>query len=126
MAGSSTSTPVELAMTAGLPYKRRFVVVGGASVWATVGQFEVRSQMRAGRDVNSEFLYDLAQHITPSVVGADIVLDLSLTGAQTRGVPAKGNYDIIVSDPGVTDARAIPVVNGKVKVGQLVTAAGDE
>lgn len=125
MAGPITSDPVDLAMTAGLPYRRRFRVTGAAVVWPTVPDFEVRSQIRAGKDETTELLYNLAQHITPSIDVDDIVLDLELTGAQTRLVPHKGYYDMIISDPGVTDARAIPVSYGKIKVGLLVTAAVD-
>lgn len=125
MAGSVTSEPVDLVMTAGLPYRRRFRMGGVAAIWPTLPEFEVRSQIRAGKDETTELLYNLAQHITPSIDGVDIVLDLVLTGADTRVIPKKGYYDIIVSDPGVTDQRAIPASSGKIKVGLLVTAAVD-
>ena len=125
MAGSTNSS-VELAMTAGLPYRRRIRVTGATSMWPTLDDFEVRSQIRAGRDVNSQFLHDLGQYITPSIEGDDIILTLELTGAQTRLLPVKGNYDVIISDPGVDDAKALPALSGKIKVGQLITGPADD
>lgn len=116
---------VELSLTAGLPYSRRARVIGAANIWSAVDQFEVRSQVRAGKTESSLFLFDLRPYLTPTIDGEDIVIDLVLTGHDTRLVP-KGYYDIIISDPGETDARALPVLSGKIKVNLLVTAATDE
>lgn len=123
MAGA-TSTPVALEMTAGLPYSRRFRVQDGKLVWPTLDTFEVRSQIRKRKTPTSELLGALTPFLTPSYDEDDIVVDLELTGAQTREVVG-GYYDIIISDVGTTDARAIPIASGKVKVGTLVTEAAD-
>lgn len=122
MAG--TSTPVELIVTAGLPYTRAIRITGGAAIWPELDQFEVRSQVRAGKTEQTALLNDLRPFITKTIVENDIVLLLSMTGAETRTLNA-GYYDVILSDPGVTDARAISALSGKIKIKQLVTAASD-
>lgn len=121
--GEST-TPVDLVLTAGLPYSRKIRVTGGTGVWPTLGDFEVRSQIRREQDSNSALLGDLKPYLTPSIDGLDIVLDLVLSGAQTKTIPS-GYYDIVLSDPGAVDARAISVLSGQVKVKTLVTAMSD-
>lgn len=117
-------TPVDLEMTAGLPYNRRFRVVGGAAIWDAEEKFEVRSHIRQRKTQDSQLLKDLSPYFSSSVVEGDILIDLSLTGEQTRGF-VKGYYDIVISDVGTVDARALTISSGKVKVGTTVTAAGD-
>lgn len=119
-----TSDAVELAMTAGLPYARRARVEGGALIWPSLDDFEVQSEIRSAKK-NGTLLGALVNYITPSIDGDDIVLDIRLTGAQTRLVPVKGYFDVILSDPGPEDARAIPALSGKIKVGTLVTGVPD-
>lgn len=120
----SGNTSVELAMTAGLPYARRFRVQGGKLVWSNLDQMEVRSQIRQRKTPTSPLVGALTPFLTASYEGDDILIDLELTGAQTRAM-VKGYYDIIISDVGTTDARALPVASGKVKVSTLVTEAAD-
>lgn len=120
----SGNTSVELAMTAGLPYSRRFRITNGKSVWPTLDLLEVRSQVRVRKQPTSALVGALTPFLTPSYDGDDIVIDLELTGAQTRTM-IKGYYDIVVSDVGATDERALSIASGKVKVGTLVTEAAD-
>lgn len=119
------SDPVLLEITAGLPYRRRIRVTNGTSLWANLVDFEVRSQLREGKTISSTLLLDLAQFITKSLDGADIVLVLAMTGAETRTL-SDGYFDIILSDPGIEDENAIPALTGKVKIGTLITAASDD
>ena len=131
----ATSTPVDLRMRAGLPYGRRFRMQDGKNTWANLADFEVRCQVRQGKTDDSLFLFNLTPYLTPSYDVNDIVVDLVMTGADTREarsailllteVAAVGNYDLIISDVGVEDARAIPLASGKVKIDTLVTAAAD-
>jgi len=125
MVGTS-STPVDLVMTAGLPYNRRVRVLNAKNVWGESSLFEVRSQIRASRLSTSELLYDLGFHLVSTYDGIDILIELSLTGDQTRKLPKKGFYDMVISDVGKEDARAVPVLFGKVKVGSLITSANDD
>lgn len=117
---------VTLAMTAGLPYHRRVRVMNGKALWPTLDSFEVRSQIREGKTEATALLGVLTPYLTKSFDGVDIVVDIDLTGEQTREIPISGSYDIVISDPGPEDARAFPILAGKIKVKALVTAATDE
>lgn len=114
----------DLRIVAGLPYSRRIRVVGAAATWPTVEDFEVRSQVRTGRGPTSTLLFALADYLTPSVEGGDIILDLHMTGSQTRQIKA-GFYDIVISDPGEVDERAIRALHGSISIGSLTTAPVD-
>jgi len=116
-------TPVPLSITGGLPYSRRFRLINGTTVWPTLGDFEVRSQMREGQTVTSALLADLRLFMTPSLDDTDIIISLSMTGAETRALPKAGFYDIVISDIGTDDAQAVLVVPASpIAVGSLVTA----
>lgn len=118
---AGTSSPsVDFMLTAGLPYNRKIRAIGAAKVWPTLEDFEVLSQIRSERSSSSRLLGSLLPYLSASIDGDDIVLDLEMTGAQTRQTP-EGFYDIIISDPGSTDLRAISVLSGRVVVGSLVT-----
>lgn len=105
----------DLTLRAGLPYARRFVVTGGTAIWPTLDDLEVRAQVRARRSPDAPLLLNLGQHIVMSIEGADIVGTISMTGAETYPL-VSGNYDVVLSDPGPTDARLIPVLEGHFKV----------
>lgn len=124
MAGH-TGEPTDLEMTAGLPYGIRFTVPGRAAVWPTRESFEIRSDIRVGKTEATPLAGRLVDYITAVVEGPDIIVTVRLSGAQTR-VVAKGYYDIVLSDPGVEDERALCIAHGKVKVDYLRTAAANE
>lgn len=113
-------TPLDI--TAGLPYNRRIRVKDAAVTWPTVEDFEVRSDVRVGPSSNSTLKAVLTPYISTSVDGQDLVLDLNLSGTETRALSG-GYYDIVVSDPGETDNRAIVVLGGKLTIKPLVTGA---
>jgi hypothetical protein len=113
-------TPLEI--TGGLPYNRRIRVKNAALTWPTEDDFEVRSEIRVGPSSDSRLKASLVEYITPSVEDDDILLDLNLTGSVTRTLPG-GYYDIIVSDAGSMDNRAIRVLGGKLTIKPLVTGA---
>lgn len=119
------STPVELAIRAGLPYARRIRVTGGKTYWPEAGSFEVRSNIRTGKTVDTALVADLTPFLSASYDGEDIVVTLSMTGAQTRSL-GNGYYDIVLSDRGAEDARALSILSGKVKMSGLVTAAASD
>lgn len=113
---------VDLRIQPGVPYARTWRVVDGQNLWATLGAFEVRSEVRAAQAGGGSVLYDLGAHMTKALDGNDITVSLSLTGAQTRAL-AGGYYDIILSDTGTTDANALRIPGGRVRLGDTVTAA---
>lgn len=119
------SEPTDLAMQAGIPYARRIRITDGKNLWASLDAFEVRSQVRAGRQTSSPLKYDLTPHLTPSFDANDIVVDLVLTGAQTRTMVG-GNYDMLVTDAGAVDAQGMRVLHGTLTVEPTTTDAADE
>lgn len=114
---------VLLAVTRGVPFARTVRITGGTSIWATLDDFEVRAQVRAGRSELDALVADLGPYLSVSLDGADILIVLALSGAETRALAAGGFYDILLSDVGTTDARALKVLAGQLTVNPTVTAA---
>lgn len=118
------SEPTKLAVQAGVPYNRVVRITGGKSVWPALADFEVRSQIRAGRYEGTALRYDLTPHLTAALDGNDITIALSMTGQETRSLVG-GYYDMFVSDVGGTDTRALRVLHGQVVVEPATTSAAD-
>lgn len=114
----------DLTMTRGLPFRRSVRIVDGTSLWPTLDDFEVRMQARTGQGETYPLVLDFTPHLTPSVDGADIVVDISLTGEETRALAeSQGYYDMLVSDVGVVDEEAIKALDGRLTIGPTVTTA---
>jgi hypothetical protein len=113
---------VELNVTGGLPYSRRIRVTNGANIWSSVDDLEVRSQVRVSPDWRSTLKASLSSFITASIDGDDLILDLKLTGSQTRTLSG-GHYDIVVTDKGSDDVRGIRVLKGILRLEPLTTGA---
>lgn len=113
-----------LSITAGLPFAKSYRIVEGAQVWPGLDNFEVRSHVRQQKRPDSLLLFDLTPHIEATLDGDDILIKIEMTGAETRTVKA-GKYDIVVSDDGPEDARALVVDSGTVRVGVITTGASD-
>lgn len=111
---------VDLNVTGGLPYARRIRIRDGTKVWPSVDDFEVRSEVRSSNKYSSRLKFTLSPYITSSIDGSDIVLDLRMTGSETRQLYG-GFYDMIVSDKGGADVRAIRILKGRLLVEHLVT-----
>ena len=121
----STRQPIDLIIRAGLPYRRRARVTGAANIWPTSSDFEVRCQVRVSPDARSTLKATLTPFLTGTIDGEDVLVDLEMTGQQTRNLPG-GYYDIVLSDLGVGDARAMTILFGQLKIQPLVTSASDE
>lgn len=113
-----------LHVKAGRPFTRRLRVTFPVArdYWLALTDFEVLGQIRAGDSEDTRLFNDLAEYMTPSLDGNDIVIDWSMTGEDTRTLSG-GHYDILVSDPGTTDGRAVVVLKGRIWVEPIVTAA---
>lgn len=119
------ATPVPLDVTGGLPYGRNFRVTDGVDIWPDVDSFEVRGQIRQKDKYTAPLVADLTPYLTGEIDGNDIVIKLVMTGAVTRTL-GKGAYDILISDPGVEDAKALRVSEGPFNYDHvLTTAAGN-
>lgn len=119
----------DIALVAGEPFARKITVTGATAIWPTLDLLEVRSQVRSGRSETNRLLYDLEPHLAVSIVGVDVVIDLTLTGAETRDLnDVLGDtayYDMFISDVGPADVRALKIQFGKVGVESNVTAGTD-
>lgn len=116
---------IEVLVTGGLPYGRRirFEGVINNDLWPDLNSLEVRSELRVGKAYTTALIKDLRPYLTPVIEGSDLVVELNWTGADTREL-VNGYFDIIVSDPGPEDARALRVGPFKVKVKSTTTGAG--
>ena len=110
----------DLTLVGGLPYSRRIRVKKAAITWPTTNDFEVRSQVRVSASKSATLKATLTPYISASVDGEDIVLDLHMNGGSTRTLSG-GYYDIVLSDKGSMDSRAIRVLGGKLTIQPLVT-----
>ena len=94
------------------PYTHTFVVTGG---WADLGGESFEAQIRTARltgDTAAAATVDFT--VTTEQDGTDLLIHLSLTAAQTLGLPAAGFWDLQQVDGGT-------LVAGKVKVLDDVT-----
>jgi hypothetical protein len=118
------TTSVNFTIRAGLPFASRFRVVNGANVWAALDQVEVRCQLREGKTQASPIVANLHDYMTLAYDGLDIVVSLDMSGSDTRALPlGKAYYDVILSDIGVTDARAVLIAAGSVTTRETITAS---
>lgn len=115
----------DITITKGLPFSRVIRVESARIIWAELDDFEIRSQLRQKAAVDSPLIADLHDYMTATYEDDDIVITWSMTGADTRALTSKGKYDVIVSDTGSVDARAIPVLSGSISLAVLTTAAED-
>lgn len=116
---------VRFNITSGLPFSKVINITfpTGRSWWTNTSQFELLFQIREHSKKNSPLILDMRQFLTASFINADLLrISLSMTGANTRLVTKSGYYDLVISDVGVTDARAYVVIKGNVTQKSLVTA----
>ncbi len=114
----------------GLPFRREIRIEGGKNVWSGLSDFEVRAQLRKKKAMDSELICDLHTFMTKAygvdTQVDDIIITWSMTGSETlSALTAKGYYDVIVSDSGSTDARAIEALSGVIALDGITTAPED-
>ena len=109
------------SITRGLPFARSFRIVDGKNVWPTLPDFEVRSQLRTTKAPTSTIIENLHDFMEASYDVDDILIAWSMTGAETLTLASGGYYDIVVSDAGASDERAISISSGKIKVSDTTT-----
>lgn len=108
--------PNALTVVAGRPFSQTIRVKNIRSIWATTDELEVRAQLRSGTTSTDPLIYNLHKHMTYAYDADDLVITLFMTGAQTRVLLARewsptghGYFNIVISDVGTTDSRAIVV-----------------
>lgn len=118
------STKVRLDITAGLPFKKLIQVTLplGRTWWNVLSDFELRMQIRETPEETGILVLNLTTFLTTTFSDANTVnVMFSMTGAETRTVIEGGYYDLIMSDVGITDARAYKLLTGTVRLSHLVT-----
>lgn len=108
-------------MQAGVPFSRVIRVVDGKNIWATENTYEIRAQLRKTQHEDSELIAELHPFMSRAYDLNDIVITWTMTGADVRTL-RRGNYDIVLSDVGVTDAKAVRILSGLISVSPGPTA----
>lgn len=112
--------PQTFNVRAGLPFSKRIVITDGVTLWGTVEAFEARMQIRVEPDYLSSLKYDFTPHLVKAIEANNIVISWDLTGEETRSVKS-GFFDLLLSDPGEVDTRAVLVLEGRINVRPVVT-----
>lgn len=113
---------IRFDVVAGLPFIRRVRITAGKNIWMTLSDFEARMHIRVAEDPRSTLKFDFTPHLRKSFDVNDIVIEWNLSGAQTRELKF-GYFDLVVSDVGITDVRAIQVLHGYLHIRSTTTAA---
>jgi hypothetical protein len=113
----------QLDVRPGLPFSRRVRLTDGKNIWADLDDFEARMHIRVSEDSSSRLKYDFTPHLGTSFDNDDILVEWALTGAETSLLKL-GYYDLVISDTGVEDARAIRVLYGKFNLLPGTTTSG--
>jgi hypothetical protein len=96
--------------------------------WLDDTEFEVLAQIREASSYESPLILDLTQFLTVTFVPGvmpvldAILIDLRMSGDDTRKVTKSGFYDFIISDPFQEDAYAVPILEGPVYRTAVVTS----
>jgi hypothetical protein len=106
----------KFTLTAGRPFSQSIRVKNAKNIWPTLDLLEVRAQMRSGMGESDALIANLHDYMTCAFDENDLVVTLSMTGEQTRelynrqwGTLRRGYFNIIISDVGTVDSRAIVV-----------------
>jgi hypothetical protein len=122
-----------LGMTAGKPFAQSIRITDANNLWDVLETLEVRAQLRAGKSTNTELIVNLHEYMTWVFDEDDLVITWVMTGEQTREIyelkwgPFKtGYFNVIVSDTGTVDERAIVVPTITLTISDTTTMADGE
>jgi hypothetical protein len=123
----------DLTMTSGRPLSQIIRVVDAKLIWPTLVELEVRAQLRTGKTSNDALIANLHDYMTWDFDDDDLVITWTMTGEQTRDLYAltwgelkRGYFNVIVSDTGTEDARALVVPTVTLKAVSTTTAASGD
>jgi hypothetical protein len=119
LAPVTTPAGANLVLTQGVPYAQEFRFVGAAAVWPGAEGCQALAQVRE-RVTDSTVMLDLTPDLVVSVDGDDVLVTLTLTGAQTRTLSANGFYDLYLTDSDGSATHAVRVA-GRVLITLAVT-----
>lgn len=111
----------ELNATAGLPFSKAVRLANGKDIWGALEECEARMQIRVNEDPGSKLKYDFTSHLRLEFDLNDILIKWDLSGAETRLLKS-GYYDLIISDAGPSDDRAIRLLHGPFVLDSVTTS----
>jgi len=123
------STQVKFEITSGLPFSKviNITLPTGRTWWTNVNQFEVLMQIREQPTKYSKLILDMTQYLTVQFSSTNLLrVSLSMTGEDTRTFTKSGYYDLVISDTGLTDARAFVIIKGQAKRKILITSEQEQ
>ncbi len=123
-------TDKTLTLISGRPFIQTVRVSGAKNVWSNIGLLEVRAQLRTGERTTDPLIANLHDFMTWAFDVNDLVITWAMTGDETRdlyvlqwGRFKKGYFNLIVSDTGIIDARALVVPTITVQAVDTTTKA---
>lgn len=117
-------------LTAGAPFIKTFRVKNAKLVWASIDDLEVHAHLRTGLSSKTTLVADLRDYMTYVYDGNDLVITLQMTGADTRTIYNRmpeekiAYFNIVVSDLGTVDSRAIVIPVITVKASDITVSSG--
>lgn len=127
-------TDRDIKITSGKPLNQVIRIVDAKDIWATLPEFEVRAQMRVGKSSSDALISNLHEFMTWVFDANDLKITWAMNGDETRELYAldwgffkKGYFNLVVSDTGEDDGRALVVPTVTVTgVDTTTKASGDE
>ena len=117
---------VSFYIKAGLPFGKTVVMAlpPTRDWWLELTDFEVQAQIREGKSETTPLIIDLNPYLKVTKNDVNTFrIDLDMTGEDTRAISKEGRYDVLISDVGATDARAIKLMKGALYIEPVITSS---
>lgn len=119
-----------LTMFAGKPFSQIIRVPDAKLMWPNLEDFEVRAQLRTGKSIKDLLISNLHLFMTWDFDDNDLVITWAMPGEKTRELYNKrwgyfktGYFNVVVSDIGVVDAKALVVPTVTLTIKDITTTA---
>lgn len=114
----SSADPVNLELVEGEPYNRQFRILDAATIWP---ERQVWAQVR--QEPGASLLVDLTPQLSvdedPGTT--DLLINLNLSGADTRRLRHAARWDLFISEPGPAQEAGRRLLQGAVTVDRAIT-----
>jgi len=105
----ASATKLEVAR--GFPFSKNVRISNGKNVWPTLDLVEAKMLIRKTKSTASDVLKDFTPYLHLDFDGNDLVVSWSLSGQETLDL-VSGYYELVISDAGPQDTRAIRALYG--------------
>ncbi len=122
-------TVIPLNIESGIPSNMEFITTLPAdrSWWLAREDFEILMQMRDAPNGKGNLILDLTKYLTVEMTGPHTLLTtFKMAGQHTRLICRSGYYDVVMSDVGGLDDRAVVLLRGPVRHKSTVTSEKEE